>query len=131
LPMFSSMLKQRQPINDLVKSAMLVLWVPAIMGVVFCYHFANEIMLLLYHETNPYHASILMVCISSVLPMCVMYIFGTLLTARGKMRVLIQTAVVALVLNIMGNFWLIPRMGAEGAAWVAFFPFSVFYVMDS
>jgi O-antigen/teichoic acid export membrane protein len=125
LPMFSSMLKQRQPINDLVKSAMLVLWVPAIMGVVFCYHFANEIMLLLYHETNPYHASILMVCISSVLPMCVMYIFGTLLTARGKMRVLIQTAVVALGVNIMGNLWLIPRMGAEGAAWVALCTYSV------
>jgi O-antigen/teichoic acid export membrane protein len=125
LPMFASMLKKREPITPLVRSAMLILWVPAIMGVVFTYHYAPDMMLLLYHEANPYHAQVLMLCISSVLPMCVMYIFGTLLTARGKMLILIQTAAVAFVCNLAGNLWLIPVMGAMGAASVALFTHSL------
>jgi O-antigen/teichoic acid export membrane protein len=116
LPMFSSMLKNRESITPLVKLAMLVLWVPAVTGVVFCYIYGADIMQLLYHETNPYHTAVFKLCITSVLPMCVMYIFGTLLTARGKLKVLIQTSLLALALNAMGNFWFIPRMGAGGAA---------------
>lgn len=119
LPMFSSMFKKREPITPLVKLAMLILWVPAIMGVMFCYVYAADIMDLLYHEKNPYHTGVFIFCISSVLPICVMYIFGTLLTARGKLKVLIQTAALALVFNTLANYWLIPKMGAEGAAIVA------------
>jgi O-antigen/teichoic acid export membrane protein len=119
LPMFSSMFKKREPITPLVKLAMLILWVPAIMGVMFCYVYGSDIINLLYHETNPYHTGVFLFCISSVLPICVMYIFGTLLTARGKLKVLIQIAAIALAFNIGANYWLIPKMGAEGAAMVA------------
>jgi O-antigen/teichoic acid export membrane protein len=116
LPMFSAMLKERQPIAPLIKLAMLVLLVPAIIGVIGCYVYSHEIFALLYDQYNPYHAKVFVFCISSALPMCTMYIFGTLLTANKNFKSLIQTAVVALMLNISANYFLIPRMGAEGAA---------------
>jgi O-antigen/teichoic acid export membrane protein len=130
LPMFSSMLSKREPVTPLVKLGMMVLWVPAIMGVVFCYIYGADIMNVLYHENNPYHTRVFVCCISSVLPMCMMYIFGTLLTARGKLVVLIRTAALALVINAAANYWLIPKMGAEGAAWVALFTHSVVAVLN-
>lgn len=119
LPMFSAMLTKNEPVTPLVKLAMLILWVPATMGVMFCYCYGTDIMALLYHETNPYHTTIFVYCISSVLPMCGMYVFGTLLTAGGMLRVLIQMSAIAFVFNALANYWLIPRMGAEGAAIVA------------
>jgi O-antigen/teichoic acid export membrane protein len=44
------------------------------------------------------------------------YIFGTLLTARGNLRTLNAIAFAGLLLNIVLNTLLIPAMKAEGAA---------------
>ncbi len=125
LPMFSSMLKQRQSVTPMVKLAMLVLLVPAIMGVMFCYVFSEQIFTVLYHQHSFYHTRVFLWCISSVLPMCTMYIFGTLLTARGHMLLLIQTAIVALVFNVAANSYLIPEFGARGAAIIALLTHSI------
>lgn len=119
LPMFASMLKQKQSLTPLVKLAMLVMIVPVIMGVVYCYVYSDYIMELLYRTTNDYNTLVFEICISSAIPYCVIYIFGTLLTARGKMRILVSTAAFALVVNTVANVVLIPRLGAQGAACVA------------
>ncbi len=116
LPMFSSMLHQKHSLTPLVRLAMVFLLVPAIIGVVFCVQNANGLMQLLYSQYNPYHADIFIFCIASVIPLCVMYVFGTLLTAAGKLNILILTAVAALVINVILNFALIPEYGAKGAA---------------
>ena len=47
------------------------------------------------------------------------YVFGTLLTAAGKLRQLNLLAAVALAVNIAVNLVLIPRLGAVGSAWAA------------
>jgi len=44
------------------------------------------------------------------------YIFGTLLTANGSMRLLNITSAIAIVINIAINFTLIPIFEARGAA---------------
>lgn len=119
LPMFSSLIKKRQSLTPLVKLAMMVLLLPAIMGVVYCYVYAEELMQLLYQENNEYNIGVFKLCISSVLPMCIMYVFGTLVTAKGRMEVLIRTAFVGLVFNVAANLYVIPRYGAMGAACVA------------
>lgn len=131
LPMFASIIKQRQSLTPLVKLSMLVLLVPALMGVAYCYVFGSEIMELLYHEHNDYNDDVFVWCISSVLPMCVMYVFGTLVTARGKMDLLIKAAFIALVFNIAANMYIIPRYGALGAAKVALITHSIIAVLNT
>jgi len=49
-------------------------------------------------------------------PISLSYVWGTLLTAAGRLKPLILMAVGALFLNIVLNLWLIPLRGAEGAA---------------
>jgi O-antigen/teichoic acid export membrane protein len=44
------------------------------------------------------------------------YIFGTLLTANGSMKQMNLVFTVGLILNIIGNAFLIPNFGAWGAA---------------
>lgn len=131
LPMFSAIIKKRQSLTPLVKLAMMVLLVPAIMGVVYCYVYGAELMEALYHENDAYHTRVFRLCISSVLPMCLMYVFGTLVTAKGKMQVLIRTAFVALVFNAGANLYFIPRYGALGAAGVALVTHSIMAISNT
>jgi O-antigen/teichoic acid export membrane protein len=44
------------------------------------------------------------------------YIFGTLLTANGNMKLLNITAIAGIVVNVCLNLILIPQMEAQGAA---------------
>lgn len=116
LPMFSNLLQSKDQLTPLVRLAMVFLWVPAIVGVVGCIYYADVLLPLLYHQFNGYHTRVFGWSFASVLPMCVMYVFGTLLTAAGEMRLLIRLAAIALVINLSLNLFLIPSYGAEGAA---------------
>lgn len=51
---------------------------------------------------------------------CMNFIFGTLLTANGSMKVLNITSSFGIIVNIGLNIWLIPRYGSEGAAFASF-----------
>jgi O-antigen/teichoic acid export membrane protein len=51
------------------------------------------------------------------IPMSLIYVYGTWLTARRKIRLLNMLAGGTLLLNIALNVWLIPDFGAEAAAW--------------
>jgi O-antigen/teichoic acid export membrane protein len=48
-----------------------------------------------------------------------MYIFGTLLTANGSLKILNILALIALIANFGLNLWLIPKYQALGAAYAA------------
>jgi len=54
--------------------------------------------------------------ILSFIPMAMMYVFGTLLTANANLKALIQYAAIALVLNLVINMTLLPILKAQGAA---------------
>lgn len=47
------------------------------------------------------------------------YVFGTLLTAAGRLRQLDILAALSLAINIAVNLIAIPRYGAVGSAWAA------------
>ncbi len=80
---------------------------------------AREIMDLRYSEHTAQSApafAILMWCFVGV---STTYIFGTLLTAGGDLRLLNWMAAGGALLNIALNLVLIPRWQAEGAAWAS------------
>jgi O-antigen/teichoic acid export membrane protein len=67
-------------------------------------------------ETDHYTASVFTLLILAFIPYTAMYIFGSLLTAKGELKALIIICATALLVNLLMNVWLIPVLGAWGAA---------------
>lgn len=60
--------------------------------------------------------SVFALLILGFIPISISYIFGTLLTAKGKLKQLNYIALIAVIINLSMNFMLIPVIEARGAA---------------
>ncbi len=115
LPMFAGMIRRKENVTELVKFSSELMLVMAVVAGVNCYFFRNEIMHLLYHDANSYWAEIFGWLMLNFIPMSSIYIFGTLLTAKGSLKALNYIALGGMLLNVGLNLFLIPRHGALGA----------------
>lgn len=116
LPMFSRMLKERADVAPLVGLGWRLMLAGCLAVAVGGAWWGNAIMSLRYADASPgavHSFSLLMCCFTAV---GTTYIFGTLLTARGDLRLLNWMAFGGMVLNVLLNLYLIPRYGAPGAA---------------
>jgi len=116
LPMFSHMIKKKQPLEELVELSFSFIAVPAIIVISFCFFFSVDLMELLYHTHIQESASIFGIIMSCFLAMSSVYIFGTLLTANGNLKYLNLVAMSGMIMNVGLNLILIPKMQAKGAA---------------
>ncbi len=130
LPVFSKLCKEIKPdtfhlspftsqLSDILR---LVFWPMMLFAVgvsVVCSIWAEPVMRLLYHENFAPYVPVFRVVIFGIIPIGITYIFGTLLTAGGHLRQLNIFAAMTLVLNIVVNVLLIPRLGATGSAWAS------------
>ena len=125
LPLFGRMLAEKQSVQPIVKlcgNLMLPLsFVVAVAGVLF----SNDIMHMLYKGAKTGNAHEYQVVFSWLIASfpgwCLMYIYSTLLTANGNLRVLNFIAFCGVIFNLLINFLLIPRFEAVGAAMTSFF----------
>jgi O-antigen/teichoic acid export membrane protein len=116
LPLFSNMIKGKQDLSSLIKMSMTLLIVPAV-GVAALSWFYNLDIMMLLSKTSPVEsAGVFKYVMLSFVAMCTMYIFGTLLTANGSLKLLNTLAAIALVINLGLNIVLQPQLGAKGAA---------------
>jgi O-antigen/teichoic acid export membrane protein len=115
LPMFARMLAQAVDVKPLLSVAVRLMLVLAIAVASACFFFRQPIMLWLYGESGA-NAEIFGLLAISFAGICMMYVFGSLLTANANMRQLNLIACGGLVLNMVLNFWLIPEYMALGAA---------------
>lgn len=120
-PMFASMIRKRENTFDLVKFSGETMFVFSFICAALCFFFGAEIVHLLYSQADENWVRVFRLLMWSFVPMSSVYVFGTLLTANGSMKWLIQIAVVGVVINLLLNFWLIPQMGALGCAVAAVF----------
>lgn len=118
LPIFSRLCKEGNN-DDLVGVLRLVFW-PMILfaaGIAtLCAVFASPLMELLYPGRGNDYVPVFRVVIFGLIPIGITYIFGTLLTAAGRLRQLNLFAAATLVLNVGVNLLLIPHWGATGSA---------------
>jgi len=125
LPMFSRLLGERkgdaQPsgLSPLVILALRLVLTGTIAVAVFGIIHAKDIMDLRYSEHTEQSAPVFALLIGCFVAVCTTYVFGTLLTAGGNLRLLNWMAAGGALLNIGLNLVLIPRMQAEGAAWAS------------
>lgn len=116
LPIFSRMIKQKKPVNQLTLFSFLLLIVP-VLGVTFAsYFYRTELIDLLYHQHVETSASIFGILILCFIGISTSYIFGTLLTANGSLKELNIMATGGVIINIVLNLILIPKYYALGAA---------------
>lgn len=116
LPMFARMLKQKEPVGQLVQFSYTLIIVPAIILATASFVSRQEIIELLYNHHDEHSAIIFGILMIGFIGISTTYIFGTLLTANGNLRPLNIMAVTGMVLNIGLNLIMIPRFGALGAA---------------
>lgn len=119
LPIFSKMIKQKEPIGQMVQLSYTLLIVPAIIIAISSIFYSGEIMAVLYTSNTENSSGILGILMTGFLGIATTYIFGTLLTANGSMKHLNIMAFSAMVLNIVLNLILIPRFYAFGSAYAS------------
>ena len=128
LPIFSKMLKQREDIRPMLRFSFLLIIAPTILIASSSWFFRQEIMEALYHHHTSQSPLILGLLMFTFIAIATTYIFGTLLTAKGTLKQLNILAGGGVLLNLVLNLILIPRMMAAGAAWSAFITQSIMAV---
>lgn len=122
LPVFSRMTAERDArlgsTTRMVTSLMVVFAVTA--AALFSSH-SGQFMQLLFHRQSAAadYSPVFHILVWGIVPISMTYVFGTLLTAAGKLRQLNILASVTLVINVVVNLLTIPRLGAVGSAWAA------------
>ena len=119
-PLFSKQLKEKESVLPLLKMSSNLLIGGAIFLSLFCVFNASFIVNLIYTNNTELSIPSFNWLMLTFIWMCFSLIFGTLLTANGNLKLLNQMSFLAIVLNIVLNFFLIPHLGAEGAAITAF-----------
>ena len=116
LPIFSRMIKHREPLAQMIKFSFTFLYVIAVLIASSCIFYNEKIMGLLYHSNIQASSQILAILMPGFIGIAGTYIFGTLLTANGSMKQLNTMAATFMVVNILLNLILIPHFRATGSA---------------
>ncbi len=119
LPIFSNMIKNNKPIVHIVKLAFSLLFTISVTASVSSFFYSQEIMTLLYPGDNIDSTRIFSILMFGFIAVSGIYVFGTLLTANGSLKQLNIIAGFAIVLNLLINFILIPKMAALGSAYAS------------
>ena len=124
LPVFSRMTAEGDshlgPTTSMVTSLMVVFSFTA--AATFSFR-SGLFMELFYHSQDAAvvddYARVFRILVWGIVPIGMTYVYGTLLTAAGRLRQLNTLAATTLVINIVVNLIAIPRHGAVGSAWAA------------
>ncbi len=117
LPMFSNMLKKKEDIKPLLFVSYTLLIIPTLLLILGGYYYRLAIMEMLYSKLGAFAiAEVFGILFISTFALSTTYIFGTLLTAAGRLKLLISIASISILISVMLNLILIPVYGAIGAA---------------
>lgn len=119
LPLFSRLIKQKESLDDLLFTSFKILFSASVIIALAAFLTKTEIIAWRYdlsgtelvNSVNSF--GMLLFCFIAV---STTYIFGTLLTANGNLKLLNWLAFGGVILNIVLNLYLIPIYGAFGAA---------------
>jgi O-antigen/teichoic acid export membrane protein len=116
LPMFSRMLREKVSVLPLLDLSLRLIWLVCLGTALAVFFYRQEIMEALYLEGDAYSGDILGYLMISFIAVCGSYLHGSLLTANGSLFRMNVVFAMGVILNVGLNAWLIPPMGALGAA---------------
>lgn len=119
LPIFSKMLSKKEDVSKLTLLSFRLIFSMSFVLAVGIYFNAEHIIHGRYGIVgdelvrSSESLKMLMICFISMIST---YIFGTLLTANGSLKLLNYVALIGVVVNLILNYFWIPSLGAYGAA---------------
>lgn len=116
LPLFSSAIREGKNVSALIQYTTNLLWVAGMALCVLAICRADMIIALLYPGGTTYWGSVFRILMVAFLPISSVYVFGTLLTARGDLRPLIRIAITGTLITLILQCIAIPLGKAKGAA---------------
>ena len=121
LPVFARQCKEGDPseVASTVRMVFPAVMAFAVTAAVTLSAISTDVMQLLYPGQGMQYAPVFRVVVYGIIPICITYVFGTLLTADGRLLQLNIFASVSLILNVLVNIILIPHLGAVGSAWAS------------
>ena len=133
-PMFSNLLKREKKVNDLVSSSLGLLLIPSVLLCIISCFYSSEIIEFLFDSNSIETVTTFPVLMFVLVPLAGSYIYGTLITAQGDLKLLNSISFIALLLNVIGNYYAINHYGIAGAAAVTlvtqFFVFGVQFLVS-
>ena len=108
LPAVARLIKQKVNISDIAEEFSRLLIFPLVVGTVCLVLYHEKFMDLLYLGSSEYQNLVFVLIILNIVPMGLVYIFGTILTAGEKLKTLNTIAASGLMVNLILNFILIP-----------------------
>jgi O-antigen/teichoic acid export membrane protein len=130
LPIFSRMIKLKQSVEDLVKLSFSILITTSVIVAIGSSFYSHEMMAWLYPQHNSetlaeyssridQSSVIFSLLMFGFVAMSVVYVFSTLLTANGSLKELNIIATGGVVVSLVINFILVPKMQAIGSAYAS------------
>jgi O-antigen/teichoic acid export membrane protein len=116
LPIFSRMLHRNEAVAPLVSLSYRLMLVGTTMVASASWFWAEDILSLIYSVPHASAIGAFRWLMIGCAAFSLQYIFGTLITASGQMKLLVRIALAGVVGSILLNVLLIPEYGAEGAA---------------
>lgn len=116
LPMFARMLRAYISVVPLLRFSFQIIIVAAVSLSAATWFHRSAIMHLLYKEATPFSGDVLGFLMFSFVAISGTYIYSTFLGANGSVRKMNSIFIIAIALNIILNFILIPSQKALGAA---------------
>lgn len=119
LPIFAHQIKRKESVEELASLAFRIFFAGSILIASVCFFYRTEMIGIMYDDQftdGPMVFSLLMCCF---IPISMIYVFGTLLTANQNLRALNIIAGTGMLVNVVLNLILIPKFEALGAAAVS------------
>lgn len=119
LPMFAGMIGRKEPIKDLLQLSLKIVLFLSITASLLVFYYKNEISNLLYEEATSYWANTMGILFFSYIPLSMMYVLGSLLTASGDLKRYNWLSFFIVCFSLFANFIMIPQYKALGVAYVS------------
>jgi len=116
LPLFAHMLKRKENIEKLVKLAFSMLFTVSVIVAFLSTNYSYNIMDLFYDEQIMASAHAFGILMFGFIAISTTYVFGTLMTANGSMKQLNTVAMGGVLISLIINLILIPKLLATGSA---------------
>lgn len=129
LPVFSKLIATKEDLNAIFKQGFNLIFLMAFSAVILLFIYRNELVKLLYVQSESYWIQVFGVLIFVFIPICVVYLYGSLLTANGNIRELIYISIVGIITMLVLSLFLLQSYKAFGIAISALFTQTVIAVL--
>ena len=107
IPVFSRMIKRKESVEKMVKLSFTLLITIAVIVSFSCIFYSNELMKLLYKEHFNQSSEVFKLLMGGFIAVSTTYVFGTLLTANGNLKLLNIISLIGLLINFTINMVII------------------------